>query len=192
VILDTTKEEMTQGRGFRDPVCRFENAAPTRATPQTKFPTKTVKLASGSRLWIPPMRAEKCRWSQNSCAYDVVFTSVFVLWCGNRQYWTENMKGMGNTVADLLLHGFSCYEKGEALLEDARDNARHLIARSTNSLPFGHNTSIEIVSIHFLSTNKVITERYYICHCPNHGVTMSITVMIILLSFPEECTNMHQ
>ena len=68
---------------------------------------------------------------------------------------------------DLLLHGFSCYEKSEALLEDAHDNARHLIARSTNGLPFGHNTSIEIASIHFLSTNKVITERYYIC--PNHS-----------------------
>ena len=107
-------------------------------------------------------------WSQNSCAYNAIFTSVFVLWCSNRQYWTENLKGMGNTVADLLLHGFSCYEKGEALLEDARDNARHLIAHSTNGLPFGHNTSIENVSIRLLSTNKVVTERYYICPNGHH------------------------
>jgi hypothetical protein len=104
-----------------------------------------------------------CRWSQNSCAYDAVFTSVFVLWCSNRQYWTKSLKGMGNEVADLLIHGFTCYEKGEALLEDARDNARRLIARSTNGLPFGHNTSIENVSNRFLSTNKVVSERYYIC-----------------------------
>ena len=75
---------------------------------------------------------------------------------------------MGNAVADLLLHGFSCYEKGEALLEDARDNARHLIARSANGLPFGHYTSVENVSIHFLSTNKVIFERYYICPNGHH------------------------
>ena len=86
-----------------------------------------------------------------------------MLWCSNRQYWTENLKGMGNAVTDLLLHGFSCYKKGEASLEDAHDNARHLIARSTNSLPFGHNTSIENVSICILTTNKVVSEWYYIC-----------------------------
>jgi hypothetical protein len=75
---------------------------------------------------------------------------------------------MGNTVADLLLHGFFCYEKGEALLEDARDNVRRLIARSTNGLPFGHYTSIENVSIHFLSTNKIVTQRYYVCPNGHH------------------------
>ena len=109
-----------------------------------------------------------CRWSRNSCAYDAVFTSVFVLWYSNRQHWTENLKGMGNAAADLLLRGFSRYEKGEASLEDARDNVRHLIAHSTNGLPFGHNTSIENVSVHILTTNKVVSERYYICPNGHH------------------------
>jgi hypothetical protein len=75
---------------------------------------------------------------------------------------------MGNAVTDLLLHGFSSYEKGEALLEDARDNARRLIARSTNGVPFGRNTSIENVSIHLLSTSQVVSERYYICPNGHH------------------------
>ena len=109
-----------------------------------------------------------CRWSQNSCAYDTVFTSAFVLWCSDRQHWTENLKGMGNAVADLLVHSFSSYEKSEASLEDGHDSARHLIVRSTNGLPFGRYTSIANVSIHLLSTNKVVSERYYICPNGHH------------------------
>ena len=109
-----------------------------------------------------------CRWSRNSCAYDVLFTSVFILWCSNRQYWTENLKEMGNSMADTLVRGFSSYEKGETSLEDARDNVRLLIARSTNGRPFGHNTSIENVGVHLLSTNKDVFERYYICPNGHH------------------------
>ena len=134
-------------------------------------PTARKKRLNGTFLWSHAMHYEApigCRWSQNSCAYDVVFTSMFVLWCSDRPYWTENLKGMGNTVADLLLRGFSRYEKGEASLEDARDNARRLIARSANGLPFGHNTSIENVSVHLFTTNKVMFERYYVCPNGHH------------------------
>ena len=56
-----------------------------------------------------------CRWSQNSCAYDSVFTPLFVLWCSNREYWAQNFSGMGNAVADLLLEGFSLYERVKLL-----------------------------------------------------------------------------
>lgn len=47
---------------------------------------------------------------------------------------------MGNAVADLLLEGFSLYERGETSLEDVRDDARRLIARSPNGAAFGFYT----------------------------------------------------
>ena len=65
-----------------------------------------------------------CRWSQNSCAYDALFTPLFTLWCSDRERWTQNVMGMGNAVADLLLQGFSRYDRGEASLENARDDVR--------------------------------------------------------------------
>ena len=109
-----------------------------------------------------------CRWSQNSCAYDSFFTPLFVLWCSNREYWARSISGMGNAVADLLLEGFSLYERGEASLEDVRDDVRRLIARSRNGAAFGCYTSIEDVCNHTLSTNTVISERYYVCPNGHH------------------------
>ena len=112
------------------------------------------------------------RWSENSCAYDSLFTPLFALWCSNREYWARSFSGMGNVVVDLLLEGFFRYERGEASLENVRDDARHLIARSRNGPAFGCYTSIEEVCIHMLSTNTVVSERYYVCpngHHVHHG-----------------------
>ena len=146
-----------------------------RASQVTSVPTARKQksgrfslLNQAAHYEVPRPRAIGCRWSRNSCAYDVLFTSVFVLWCSNRQYWTENLKEMGNSMADTLVRGFSSYEKGETSLEDVRDNVRLLIARSTNGRPFGHNTSIENVGVHLLSTNKDLFERYYICPNGHH------------------------
>jgi hypothetical protein len=120
-----------------------------------------------------------CRWSQNSCAYDCLFTAMFSLWCSDREHWTQALKGMGNAVTDLLLHGFSSYETAEISLEKARDDARHLIARRRNSTPFGVNTSIENVCTQLLSTDKVVSERYY--NCPNgHDILHSYDYNAIL------------
>jgi hypothetical protein len=106
-----------------------------------------------------------CRWSQNSCAYDSVFTPVFALWCttNDRDYWARDIRTMNNAVSDLLLEGFSLYERGGTSLENVRDDARRLIARSPNGAAFGSYTSIENVFICLLRTNTVISERYYVC-----------------------------
>ena len=109
-----------------------------------------------------------CRWSQNSCAYDSVFTPIFALWCDNRDCWARDIRGMGNAVADLLLEGFSLYERGDTSLEDVRDDARRLIARSPNGTAFGCYTSIENVFTHLLGTNAVVSERYYVCPNGHH------------------------
>ena len=109
-----------------------------------------------------------CRWSQNSCAYDSLFTPLFVLWCSDREYWARKFSGMGNAVADLLLEGFFLYERGEISLENVRDDARRMIARSRNGVAFGCYTSIENVCSHTLSTNTVISETYYVCPNGHH------------------------
>ena len=109
-----------------------------------------------------------CRWSQNSCAYDSVFTPMFALWCDNRDSWAQDIRGMGNRLADLLLEGFSLYERGETSLEDVRDDARRLIACSPNGTAFGFYTSIENVFTHLLRTNTVISESYYVCPNGHH------------------------
>jgi hypothetical protein len=108
------------------------------------------------------------RWSENSCAYDAVFTPLFALWCSNRERWAQDMRKMGNAVTNLLLDGFSLYERGETSLENVRDDARRLIARSPNGATFGHYTSIETVCTHLLSTNMVVYERYYVCPNGHH------------------------
>ena len=104
-----------------------------------------------------------CRWSQNSCAYDSVFTPIFALWCSDRNRWARDIRGMSNAVADLLVEGFSLYERGDTSLENVRDDARWLIAHSPNGTAFGHYTSIENVFTHLLRTNAVVFERYYVC-----------------------------
>jgi hypothetical protein len=67
---------------------------------------------------------------------------------------------MGNAVADLLLEGFSLYERGETSLEDVRNDTRRLIACSPNGAAFGFYTSIKNVCTHLLSMSTVIFERY--------------------------------
>ena len=122
-----------------------------------------------------------CRWSQNSCAYDALFTPVFTVWRSNRENWTQNIMGMGNAVADLLLQGFSCYEMGEASLEKARDDVRLFIAQSRNSPPFGHFTSIENVCMHLLSTNMVVSEKYCVCtngHQTHHSLDSNAVLFL--------------
>jgi hypothetical protein len=106
-----------------------------------------------------------CRWSQNSCAYDIVFTPLFALWCSNREHWAQDMSRMGNAVADL---SFSLYKRGENFLENGCDDSRWLIAHSPNGADFGYHTSIETVCTHLLRTNTIIYERYYVCFNGHH------------------------
>ena len=48
---------------------------------------------------------------------------MFVLWCDNRDSWAQDIGGMGSPLVDLLLEGFSLYERGDTFLEDVCDDA---------------------------------------------------------------------
>jgi len=59
------------------------------------------------------------RWSNNSCAYDSIFTPIYAQWCASRVLWTEVIRRTGSPSAVLLLEGFIRYEAGQESLEDA-------------------------------------------------------------------------
>ena len=61
------------------------------------------------------------RWSKNSCAYDSVFTPIYVQWCTNRILQMEFIGRMCSPEANLLIDGFVQYEAGQGSLEYARD-----------------------------------------------------------------------
>ena len=94
---------------------------------------------------------------------------MFALWYStNRDSWAQDIRGMGNALADLLLEGFSLYESSNMSLEDVCDDARQLIAHSPNGAAFGSYTSIENVFAHLFRDKAVVSERYYVCPNGHH------------------------
>jgi hypothetical protein len=111
------------------------------------------------------------RWSENSCAYDSVFTPIYVQWCTNRNLQTDLFRRMGSPVANLLFDGFIRYEAGQGSLEDARDAVRRHMARNPDT-EFGAYTSIYNVCSILLNMNEIVWEKFYLC--PNgHNVRHS-------------------
>ena len=105
------------------------------------------------------------RWSQNSCAYDSIFTPIYVLWCAHRDNWTEEIRRMGSTTAVQLLEGFIRFEGGQGSLEDARDKVRRTLANTERGCVYGEYTSLDNVCSIWFKTNEVVLERFY--QCPN-------------------------
>ena len=100
------------------------------------------------------------RWSENSCAYDSVFTPIYVQWCTNRNLQTDLFRRMGSPVANLLFDGFIRYEAGQGSLENARDAVRRHMARNPET-EFGAYTSIYNVCSILLNMNEIVWEKYY-------------------------------
>ena len=108
------------------------------------------------------------RWSQNSCAYDAVFTSVFIHWCTHRLLLTEEIRKWGSPAANQLIDGFIRYDAGLETLEDARDAVRHAMAR-THRLEYGAYTSIENVCGILFRMNNITIKRFFDCPNGHHG-----------------------
>ena len=104
-----------------------------------------------------------CRWSENSCAYDVIVTPIFLLWCSDRERWSREFRRTNNAIAERLIDGFYRYEMGDTSLEGARDDFRRLIAGLPNGAPFGNYTTIENVCTPLLRSETVVSEMFYQC-----------------------------
>ena len=123
------------------------------------------------------------RWSQNSCAYDSIFTPIYALWCAYGDIWTEEIQRTGSVAAVQLIEGFICFEEGRGSLEDARDKVRRTLARTQQGCAYGSYTSLDNVCGAWFKTSKVIFERFYqcpdghrICHSYDYDAYFSTTV----------------
>ena len=129
------------------------------------------------------------RWSQNSGAYDSVFTPIYVQWCTNRNLQTDLFRRASSPVANLLLDGFIRYEAGQGSLEDARDAVRWHMA-SPNAV-FGAYTSIYSVCSMLFSMNEIVWEKFYLC--PNgHNVRHSYESEALLSAAATRFTSIAQ
>ena len=127
--------------------------------------TPSVALTSSTVTYIVPVGMT---WSENSCAYDSIFTILFAIWCNDKDMWNRKFHETGNEFSILLANQFSKYDKKQISLEKARDKVRKELAKTFSNLKFGSYTSIEFIFDAMFTTDELI---YEICHrCPNgHG-----------------------
>jgi hypothetical protein len=59
-----------------------------------------------SHIYHPPIGM---KWSQNSCAYDSIFSILFNIWCHDMDKWESIFTRLGNEFCILLVDQFSKY-----------------------------------------------------------------------------------
>jgi len=56
-------------------------------------------------------------WSNNSCAYDSIFTVLFSIWCNNKNLWNYHFKRMDNPFIRTPSDGFNDIDSNIKTLE---------------------------------------------------------------------------
>ena len=56
-------------------------------------------------------------WSNNSCAYDSIFTVLFSIWCGNKNLWHYKFQEIYNPFIRALTDGFNDVDNNRKTLE---------------------------------------------------------------------------
>ena len=93
-------------------------------------PTKKIKHLENDPAPLPghnyTWRRVHCpptgmAWSQNSCAYDSIFTILFNIWRRDTKKWGTIFTRLGNEFCILLVNGFTKFDQNEISLETARD-----------------------------------------------------------------------
>ena len=102
-------------------------------------------------------------WSQNSCAYDSIFTILFNIWCHNPDGWGTIFTQLGNEFCILLVHQFTRYKQNEISLEAARDTVQKELDKTSQYMRFGSYTSIEVICEAIFTTCEAIYHTYYRC-----------------------------
>ena len=112
------------------------------------------------RVCYPPIGMV---WSQNSCAYDSIFTILFNIWCRDMDIWGTIFTQLGNEFCILLVNEFSKYVRNEISLEVARDTVRKELDKASEYMRFGSYTSIEEICEAIFTTRDAIYHTYYQC-----------------------------
>ena len=102
-------------------------------------------------------------WSQNSCAYDAIFTILFNIWCRDMENWGTIFTRLGNEFCILLVNEFTKYVRKESSLEAARDTVRRELDKISEYMRFGSYTSIEEICEAIFTTRDAIYRTYYRC-----------------------------
>ena len=125
--------------------CRLENIADQAS-------------AGDSIISIQHPQPVGMKWSENSCAYDSVFTILFNIWQHDHQQWSLVLKQLGNEFCTLFAEEFERYCRKETSLEAGRDIIRRELGKVNRLLHFGEYTSIEQVCHTIFSTSEVVYE----------------------------------
>jgi hypothetical protein len=140
--------------------------------PPAGRPTKKMRLLAGNRSaslachnynccdFYPPIGMI---WSQNSCAYDSIFTILFNIWCHDMDNWGTIFTRFGNEFCILLFCQFTKYVRNETSLEVARDMVRKELDKTSQYMRFGSYTSIEEICEAMFTTRDAIYRTYYRC-----------------------------
>jgi Helitron helicase-like domain at N-terminus/PIF1-like helicase len=96
---------------------KMDENVSTVSSKQTKLKTMTENVDPESKkicLSRPPsdgsnhyLIPQGMIWSNNSCAYDSIFTILFSIWCDNKKLWTYNFHRMNNPFIIALSNGFN-------------------------------------------------------------------------------------
>ncbi|KAF8969122.1 hypothetical protein BDZ97DRAFT_1654173 [Flammula alnicola] len=133
----------------------------------TERPTKKIRRLGNAiapcrnSTHYPPPTGMK--WSQNSCAYDSIFTILFNIWCRDADAWGPIFTQLGNEFSILLIDEFTKYACNEISLEVARDTVRKELAKTSQYMRFGYYTSIEAICEAIFTSHDVIYQTYYQC-----------------------------
>jgi hypothetical protein len=129
------------------------------------------------------------RWSQNSCAYDSVFTILFNVWQRDHRRWSLVFEQLGNEFCTLLSQEFERQRRKETSLEAGRDVVRRELGKANGLLRFGEYTSIEQVCQTIFSTGEAVYETYYQCPSESrHRFLYSRDASIFIQAFSRSFT----
>jgi hypothetical protein len=121
-------------------------------------------------------------WSNNSCAYDSIFTILFSIWCNNKNLWTYNFHRMNNPFIIALSNGFNDVDNNIKTLETIRDDVRRNLHRFfPQTMAFGNFTSVENIFAALLETTYRVQSVEYRC-CNNHVRRMNDSYSLVLLN----------
>ncbi|KAF8903080.1 hypothetical protein CPB84DRAFT_1678290 [Gymnopilus junonius] len=129
--------------------------------------TSAIQLPSPHHCLVPT----GMKWSNNSCAYDSVFTLLLSIWTEDQHRWKSFFTSVGNQFLTALHKGFLLHERNQKSLEDTRDNIRHrLQALNPATMSFGDIHPLSMSLQQYLKSTLV----------PIMYFTLVATIIIIL------------
>jgi hypothetical protein len=104
------------------------------------------------------------KWSNNSCAYDSLFSILYTLWNCNPIYWKYVFCCINDAFFLSICNGFQQHQNGVVTLEDVRDDFRHLVDDlQIPGLYWGAYTAVSCIAKLLFESSQDIISSYLIC-----------------------------